>query len=182
MRSQFRKETAGAVAQPSAGGHNQGLPARSSVKTGHWPVFRALRTPFREPPRLCLSSLRDSRAAKAQRMNFCSAGVARARRKSQWLFLTEQRAGRPWYAPLRKNSPRTAHVAAADLKWRGFQGLPARSSLKLSHWLNFRALRTPPNLPEIVDFQTITVAQLFLNSIFVDRRRGVAASVLQQPL
>ena len=27
-------------------------------------------------------------------------GVARARRKSQWLFLIEQRAGRPWTKPL----------------------------------------------------------------------------------
>ena len=34
----------------SQGGHNQGLPARSSVKTVHRTVFRALRTPNRDPP------------------------------------------------------------------------------------------------------------------------------------
>ncbi len=34
----------------SMGGHNQGLPARSSVKTVHRTVFRALRTPNQIPP------------------------------------------------------------------------------------------------------------------------------------
>ena len=82
----------GAVSQPSKGGHNQGLPARSSMKTGHWPVFRALRTPFREPPRLCLSSLRESRVYRPvlaeNRPLACFPGAAnpgRQRRKERIL-------------------------------------------------------------------------------------------------
>ena len=41
-----------------------GLPARSSVKTVHWTVFRALRTPLRNPPTpLPLASSRAYRPA-----------------------------------------------------------------------------------------------------------------------
>ena len=61
------------VAQPSAGGHNQGLPARSSLKLSHrlnfralrthQPVFRVLRTPSGEgiwvPTNTLLTSFLD---------------------------------------------------------------------------------------------------------------------------
>ena len=112
------------------GGHNQGLPARSSVKTAHRTVFRALRTPIGTP--LGFASRTFSRAYRPvlaeNRPLACFPGAAnpgRQRRKVCIFALAGQ-------APLRKNTLRGVHAAAADFTWRGCEG-PEEEPVALPH-------------------------------------------------
>ena len=163
----------------STEGHNQGLPARSSVKTVHRTVFRALRTPSRTPPRICLSPFLQGLPARCS-VRLCHwhnlrAFTAPGGKSARYVFLLRRSEG--GFA---------SHVSFCCAKIPA-QGLPARSSLKMCHRHIFRALRTPHRTCRCCGFIMEGLRPLQTTRSFVIircffQKGGVAEFVLQHPL
>ena len=78
-----------------------------------------------------------------------------------------------------KIHPRTAHIAAADLSWRGCEG-PEEEPVALPHRATGRQAldAAPPNHPEFSDFQAIFIVQRFVMNISFGKK-GLLQFILQ---